>query len=674
MARRFLALGLCVSAAVFLAGCAGVSGSSSTSPPPPPESFDLSVQPGGDGTGSVTSNPSGINCGSACSADFKAGTQVTLIASAGENSTFGGWGNACSGDGKCVVTVNANSSVSATFNKIQVSKPTVTVTLAGNGSGTVTSNPPGINCGTTCNATFSSGQKVTLTETVGAPNTFSAFTGWGGACSGNTSSCTLTLTNNVQVSANFNPAINHIVIAVQENRSFDHYFGELRQYWKDNGYPDQSFDGLPQFNPTSGQPPLYGPPPTNPGCNPNSPPPDHCSFDPNNPITSFHLITQCVERPVSVWNQSHYDWDFYDPTGQKPATLNGNVWNAAQTGRHQKFYDTDGIRAMGYYVGGTPDQVGDLNYYYFMASNFGTSDRWFTPVMTRTNSNREYLVAATSQGYVFPVGSNSKDKNLLTAQTIFQALEAAGISWKIYVNPTNSNCTGPPYDPHCLLTLSYIQSFSWGQTIPDDYPNNIGTIQDYANDLANGTLPQVVEFEPAADAGWDEHPSDFDSRPSDIQRGANYMATQIIGPLMSSQYWKDSAVVLTYDEFGGFYDHVPPQPTVSPDGIPPSDLEPGDVCTKGTGPLCDFTYTGYRVPMIVVSPYSKKNYVSHTVADTTAILKMIEARFHLPALTKRDAAQMDMTEFFDFTTATWMTPPAPPSQNLNGPCYVNKLP
>ena len=102
---------------------------------------------------------------------------------------------------------------------------------------------------------------------------------------------------------------------------------------------------------------------------------------------------------------------------------------------------------------------------------------------------------------------------------------------------------------------------------------------------------------------------------------------------------------------------------VSPDGIKPSDLLPGDVCTTTTGPTCDFVYTGYRIPLIVVSPYTKKNYVSHTVTDTTAILKLIETRFNVPALTKRDAAQTDMTEFFDFSNPPWITPPTPPAQS-----------
>ena len=458
-------------------------------------------------------------------------------------------------------------------------------------------------------------------------------------------------------------SLNHIVFLAQENRSFDHYFGAMRQYWAQNGIPDQAFDGLPQFNPTP------GPAPAIPGCDPTSPAPSNCVFDPNNMISSFHLITQCIENPSPSWNEDHVDWDFNDPTGQQPAALNGFVATAAGDARTMQppFNDTNGIRAMGYYNGG------DLNYYYFMASKFATSDRWFSPVMSRTHPNREYLIAGTSQGYVYPIGTDSNDQALISATTIFQELQNAGVSWKIYVDPQNSPCTGPPYDPACLLTLSYVQNFQWGQTIPTKFPQNIAPISQYFTDLQNGTLPQVAQIEPASSAGLDEHPSDTDSQPSNIQPGANFVAS-LINALMASSSWKDSAFILTYDEFGGLYDHVSPQPAVSPDGIKPVDFLPGDICSTSTGPTCDFTFTGYRVPLIVVSPFSKQNYVSHTVADTTAILKLIETRFNLPPLTKRDAAQMDMTEFFDFSNPAFLTPPSPPAQNTSGPCYLNTLP
>jgi phospholipase C len=93
-----------------------------------------------------------------------------------------------------------------------------------------------------------------------------------------------------------------------------------------------------------------------------------------------------------------------------------------------------------------------------------------------------------------------------------------------------------------------------------------------------------------------------------------------------------------------------------------------------TGPTCNFTWTGYRIPLIVISPYAKKNYVDHTVSDSTAILKFVETRFNLPALNARDAAQPDMTQFFDFTNPAWLTPPVPPIQNVGDPCYLNHLP
>jgi phospholipase C len=463
--------------------------------------------------------------------------------------------------------------------------------------------------------------------------------------------------------------LNHIIFLAQENRSFDHYFGAMRQYWAQNGYPDQSFDGLPQFNPTSGTAPLQGPAPAIPGCDPSSPPPGNCVIDPNNPVTSYHLITQCIENPSPSWNEDHVDWDYNDPTGQQAAALNGFVWTAAQDARiiQPPYHDSNGIRAMGYYDGN------DLNYYYFMASKFATSDRWFSPVMSRTHPNREYMIAATSQGNVYPRNTDSNDTAFLSATTIFQELQNAGISWKIYVDPQGSPCTGPPYDPACLLTMSYVQYFQWGQTIPTTYPQNIAPISQYFTDLQNGTLPQVAQIEPAAYAGLDEHPSDTDTQPSDSQAGAAYVATLING-LMTSTSWKDSAFILTFDEFGGLYDHVPPQPAVSPDGIKPVDLLPGDICTTSSGPTCDFVYTGYRVPLIVVSPFARQNYVSHSVADMTAILKLIETTFNVPALTKRDAAQIDMTEFFDFNNPPWMTPPSPPAQNTGGACYLNALP
>jgi phospholipase C len=545
----------------------------------------------------------------------------------------------------------------------------VTVQLAGTSTGAVVSTPAGISCGSTCSAPFTAGTLVTLKATAQAGGFFA---GWSGACKG-TGLCKLTVNSNETVTAAFNvnqtvKVLNHIIFMAQENRSLDEYFGPLRAYWRANKFSDLSFDGLAQFNPTSGNAPLYGPPPTNQGCDPAYPVPDDCTVDSSSPqITSYHLITQCIENPSPSWNESHADWNRANPLSATP-TLDGFVWTAGHDSRNMQpnFYDTDGKRVMGYY-----DST-DLNYYYFMASEFATSDRWFSPVLSRSGPNREYLMAATSQGDAYPLGADSNDQSFLTATTIFQKLQAAGVSWKIYVNTQNTSCASNP-TPQCLLTLTYIQNFQWGQTIPNDYPQNIATMSQYSTDLQNGTLPQVAIIEPASAAGLDEHGSDSDQYPIDIQLGAQYVQS-LIDQLMKSSSWKDSAFILTFDEFGGIFDHVPPHATVNPDGINPVDLMPDDICTQSTGPTCDFTYTGYRVPLIVVSPYAKKHYVSHTVMDYTAVLKFIEQRFSLAPLTKRDAAQKSMNEFFNFNVPPWMTPPSPPAQNTSGPCYLNSLP
>ena len=158
----------------------------------------LDVTKDGNGGGTVTSTPTGIDCGPACSASFDDGTQVTLTAAANANSTFTGWsGSGCSGTGDCVVTLDQARSVTATFSK---NTHPLDVTKDGNGGGTVTSTPTGIDCGPTCSASFDDGTQVTLTA---AANANSTFTGWSGSgCSG-TGDCVVTLDQARSVTATF---------------------------------------------------------------------------------------------------------------------------------------------------------------------------------------------------------------------------------------------------------------------------------------------------------------------------------------------------------------------------------------------------------------------------------------------------------------------------------------
>ncbi|MBL8923679.1 MAG: hypothetical protein JNJ54_32795 [Myxococcaceae bacterium] len=161
------------------------------------QQFPLTVVTTGSGSGSVTSSPAGINCGSVCTSSFDSGTQVTLTASPAMGSTFTGWsGGGCSGTGTCVTTITAAGAVVATFAQLVP----LTVTRLGTGSGTVQSTPMGIDCGTTCSQSYPAGSNVLLTASA---STGSTFVGWsGGGCSG-TGSCLVTLNAAASVTATF---------------------------------------------------------------------------------------------------------------------------------------------------------------------------------------------------------------------------------------------------------------------------------------------------------------------------------------------------------------------------------------------------------------------------------------------------------------------------------------
>lgn len=152
------------------------------------------------GSGTVTSDPSGISCGTACDADFQGGSVVTLTATPAGGSTFTGWSGAgCSGTGSCIVVMNADQTVNASF--ATPNAFTLTVNKNGVGLGTVTSDPAGIDCGATCSFTFSSGTSVTLTATPAAGSTFGSWSGSG--CSG-TGTCVVVMSQNRSVTATFN--------------------------------------------------------------------------------------------------------------------------------------------------------------------------------------------------------------------------------------------------------------------------------------------------------------------------------------------------------------------------------------------------------------------------------------------------------------------------------------
>jgi phospholipase C len=282
--------------------------------------------------------------------------------------------------------------------------------------------------------------------------------------------------------------------------------------------------------------------------------------------------------------------------------------------------DPSGTRAMGYY------DATDLPYYYELATQYATSDRFFSSLLARTPPNRMYILGASSYGNI--------DSGTIpdTAPTIFDRLTDAGVSWKYY------------YQEGVTIRLK-----SWHTYKTDS--DKVQPIGNYFADLKNGTLPSVAFIERGV--GLDEHPQ------NNIQKGAADMKSEIDAWMNSSAY-ATSAFILFYDEGGGLYDHVPPITVPAPDDIPPKlqpDSKPGD-----------FTLSGFRVPLVVMSPYVKAHFVSHVPRELTSWMKFIEKRWNLKPLTRRDAWADDMTEMFDFTKVSIPTPPPLPAQPTNGKC------
>ena len=188
------------------------SGASTEGPPPnsPSPERTLAIAKTGAGTGTVTSNPAGIQCGGDCTEPYARGTAVVLTATPNAGSTFAGWSGACSGSGTCTVTLNDDASVTASFALATATLFRLDVAKAGTGTGTVTSSPAGINCGADCTEDYANGTPVTLTATADAG---SVFAGWSGACSG-TGTCSVTMSQARSVTATFNLQVFTLSVAV----------------------------------------------------------------------------------------------------------------------------------------------------------------------------------------------------------------------------------------------------------------------------------------------------------------------------------------------------------------------------------------------------------------------------------------------------------------------------
>jgi phospholipase C len=445
--------------------------------------------------------------------------------------------------------------------------------------------------------------------------------------------------------------VNHIIIAMQENHSFDNYLG-LLAFLPGSPYHSAKGSGKRRACAATDSTCVDGL-----SCRVKGTGAIVCKN--RNPSTtgtvrSFHDPRYCTGPDLEHgWVGSHEEGNFKAPNDMLVSSPNkGFVKVNAITQQPDQAVDHD---TMGYY-----DDV-DLPFYYGLAETFAISDRYFASVVGPTFPNRSYFLAATAFGHlttneIIQVGGYKP-----ITGTIFDRMNAAGVSWIDYYSD-----------------LPYSAIFG-------TQPAHIKLQSQFAVDAAAGLLPQVAFVDPSALVDQtingsmyetDEHP------PQDIRAGQYFVST-IVNALRTSPNWNDSILFITYDEHGGFYDHVAPPPAAqggadTPDGIEPgqcadasnppaSEMPGGGVnCSDSSGSdapgLCPgFTPTGaypatcatynqlgFRLPLIAVSPFAKPQYVSHVVNSHTSLLALIEKRFSLSPLTTRDANSDTLEDLFDF--------------------------
>jgi len=369
------------------------------------------------------------------------------------------------------------------------------------------------------------------------------------------------------------PQIEHIVVVMMENHSFDNVLGMLG---RGDGFTIGP-DGLPTATNPDGR---------------------------GGFVHAFHMPTECQTLGVSNdWRATHLAYD---------------------GGSCQGFVTSSTAEAMGYLTSA------DLPFTNAMASAFPIADRYFCSVMAQTYPNRRYLIAGTSLGLIDDSFPTAVPPNGI----IFGQFNQHGITWKDYYST--------------LPTLGVFLTYYADKA----YSSHTAPIADFFTDAAAGTLPSFSLVEP-------DYGMQSEEDPQDVQFGDQFLG-RVVDAVMSGPGWSSTMLIWNYDEHGGYYDHVPPPAAVAPDDVDPALLR--------DDPPGGFDRYGFRVPAGVVSPYAKAGFVSHTVYDHTSVLKTIEEKWNLPALTRRDANADSMFDMLDLSAApAFLTPPALPPPPDPGP-------
>lgn len=468
--------------------------------------------------------------------------------------------------------------------------------------------------------------------------------------------------------------VKHFVFIMQENRSFDNYFGALPHVAGGPYHPcsgrakitdHRCVDGLTcsrdqagELRCTNSNPNLAG-----------------------ETIVAYHNRRICGAMGLDHgWGESHREANWNEPGRTKHRSPNdGFVREHQVTNPGNPAYDT-----MGFFT------EEELPYYYALAQTFAIADRYHASVIGPTLPNRLYFMAGSSFGHtttgeaIPPIPAGYRP----ITRTLLDLMDDAGVTWMSYYSDLPASAYLRPYlSPH------------------------LATIDHFATDLAAGKLADVTYID--SNFGIVNGALESDEAPPNNIRRGQYFVAQQIAAIRNSPFWKDTVIVVTYDEHGGAYDHVPP-PRVqqrhrrTPDGIypgqcsdlsnPPASTAPGGGvnCEKSmadaaeycpgfsaSGPYpatCpSFDQYGFRVPFLVVSPFAKRQYVSHTLGDHTSLVALIEKRFLRPradrkpqSLTWRDASADTLEDLFDFDASPSLDvvlPEAPPESPTDLGCH-----
>jgi uncharacterized protein (TIGR03437 family) len=375
--------------------------------------------------------------------------------------------------------------------------------------------------------------------------------------------------------------IEHFVFIMQENRSFDSYFGT---------YP--GVEGLP---------------------------PGICLTDPTpgaQCAAPFHDSNDVNRGGPHSWNNAHADMNNGLMDGFVAQSYQGKSNNDCKPPAPTCTPGTDPRDVMGWH------DYREIPNYWSYANLYVLQDRMFESVLSYSLPAHLYMLAGQSGGYVASTGQ-AKPTRYDFAE-ITELLTSGKISWNYYVasgttpDTEDGEVVGTPtaqqQDPLTYTLWNPLPAFPAVMNDPAQKGRLVDVSQFYS-DAKNGTLPQVSWIIPSGAVS--EHP------PSKVSAGMEYV-TGLVNAIMQGPNWKNTAIFIAWDDWGGFYDHVPPQ-------------------------MVDQNGLGLRVPGLLISPYARQNYVDHKTYSFESWLKIVEERFGVTPMTARDNTALDMIDSFDFT-------------------------